>query len=324
MSTVIDVSGKLGEYMLKGWVLTDKICSNCSKVPLMRSPSGPTVYFCANCDAVPPTAAASSSRSGLDGSRLTPPTHAYSVLLDEKSSVSSASSMTPSRTSTPPTEVSQAPSSPTFAPPVDMGEVMRRRQQSDTASAEIGRRMLKGWAMLADECPNSECYGIPLVRPPKPGGEKDPRKECVICGAVYVDEDGAFGSHLVPLQPSPPPNVGAERSTLLPPPPLAPAPQPIPAPRLEMPPSTSTVQLDKGKSTQRQATLAPLASVPSALGSYSAVQESIRSLEFALHALSERVKLLSSSAVLEPTLIAQTADAMAKVAQALVQVRRLE
>lgn len=36
--------------------------------------------------------------------------------------------------------------------------------------------MLKGWAMLADECPGSDCYGIPLVRPPKAGGSIDPRK----------------------------------------------------------------------------------------------------------------------------------------------------
>ena len=55
-------------------------------------------------------------------------------------------------------------------------ELLRRRRQSDTASAEIGKRMLKGWAMLADECPNSTCYGIPLVRPPKTGAGVDPRK----------------------------------------------------------------------------------------------------------------------------------------------------
>lgn len=32
-----------------------------------------------------------------------------------------------------------------------------------------------GWAMLADECPNVDCYGVPLVRPPRAGG-RDPRK----------------------------------------------------------------------------------------------------------------------------------------------------
>ena len=29
--------------------------------------------------------------------------------------------------------------------------------------------------MLADECPNERCYGVPLVRPPLVGG-RDPRK----------------------------------------------------------------------------------------------------------------------------------------------------
>lgn len=67
-------------------------------------------------------------------------------------------------------------SSPTFAPPVDTEETIRRRQQSDQASSEIGKRLLKGWAMLGEECPNIRCYGIPLVRPPKTGEERDPRK----------------------------------------------------------------------------------------------------------------------------------------------------
>ena len=63
--------------------------------------------------------------------------------------------------------------------------------------------------MLVEECPNSTCYGIPLMRPPKVGG-KDPRKvgasrqemmsslmlvaplqECVVCGNTYVEDDEA-------------------------------------------------------------------------------------------------------------------------------------
>jgi hypothetical protein len=83
-----------------------------------------------------------------------------------------------SRSSTPPTEESHDLSSPTFALPEETEESIRRRQQSDFASAEIGNRLLKGWAMLADECPRSTCYGIPLVRPPKSGRDKDPPKVC--------------------------------------------------------------------------------------------------------------------------------------------------
>ena len=94
-----------------------------------------------------------------------------------------SSSSYATRSSTPPTEVSSTLSSPTF-PPADTEELLRRRQQSDAASAEIGRRLLKGWAMLADECPNVRCYGVPLVRPPKAGGGQDPRKVC----ACFMDK----------------------------------------------------------------------------------------------------------------------------------------
>ncbi|KAG6895526.1 hypothetical protein C0992_000832, partial [Termitomyces sp. T32_za158] len=89
---------------------------------------------------------------------------------------SATSASIPSRSSTPPTEVSSVLSSPVFAPPEDNEESRRRREQSDFASTEIGKRLLKGWAMLGDECPNNRCYGVPLVRPPKAGSDKDPRK----------------------------------------------------------------------------------------------------------------------------------------------------
>ncbi|KAJ7276288.1 hypothetical protein B0H12DRAFT_1084556 [Mycena haematopus] len=178
-----DVSGTLGEYMLKGWVLTDKTCPNagCS-VPLMRSPAArsPVVHFCASCD------------GGPDSIRPSVP---------DASATSSSSYF--SRSSTPPTEVSSTLSSPVFAPPPETEESRRRRQQSDEASAAIGQRLLKGWAMLADECPNERCFGVPLVRPPNAGGEKDPRKECVICKTIYITEvDWAGRERLVSENPS--------------------------------------------------------------------------------------------------------------------------
>ena len=48
-----------------------------------------------------------------------------------------------SRSSTPPTDISSDLSSPTFALPVETAENVRRRQQTDAASAEIGARLLK-------------------------------------------------------------------------------------------------------------------------------------------------------------------------------------
>jgi hypothetical protein len=136
---------------------------------------------------------------------------------NSSSTDSSSAHESHSRPSTPPTEISSTLSSPTFAPPVDTEETIRRRQQSDQASAEIGKRLLKGWAMLGEECPNIRCYGIPLVRPPKTGEDKDPRKvsnslqflihataiylvqECVICGTVYVTDVSEGWQRLVPV-----------------------------------------------------------------------------------------------------------------------------
>lgn len=133
----------------------------------------------------------------------------------ESSSSTVSSTSHGSRPSTPPTDLSSTLSSPTFAPPVETEDMIRRRQQSDQASTEIGKRLLKGWSMLADECPNTRCYGIPLVRPPKTGIDKDPRKvcghlaqhnrcvqqlldqECVICGTIYITEDPEGWQRLV-------------------------------------------------------------------------------------------------------------------------------
>ncbi|PAV21069.1 sjogrens syndrome scleroderma autoantigen 1 family [Pyrrhoderma noxium] len=183
--TAIDVSSKLGEYMLKGWVLTDDICPNKNcPVPLMRSPKNqvPQTFFCANCDGGP--------RSQSSSTPARSPPVVIQVPGQSSPSVHSSSASTISRSSTPPTDLSSNPESPDFALPVESAESIRRRQQSDEASSEIGKRLLRGWAMLADECPNEHCYGIPLVRPPLPGG-KDPRKECVICNRIYVDEKDA-------------------------------------------------------------------------------------------------------------------------------------
>ena len=130
----------------------------------MRSPNGqtPVVHFCVSCDGDPSQGPAQSSVPRRS-SQISSPT-------------TMSTNRSASRASTPPTDASSDIDPPLLPPVVDTVTILRRRQQSDRASAEIGNRLLKGWAMLADECPGAECYGVPLVRPPKPGGGKDPRK----------------------------------------------------------------------------------------------------------------------------------------------------
>ncbi|KAI0676830.1 hypothetical protein C8Q78DRAFT_48192 [Trametes maxima] len=332
MATVIDVSSSLGEYMLKGWILTDRICSKCSRVPMMRSPSAAAVstQFCVNCDPAPGCSNAAGTGSS---SPSRPPIAPRPSSLPDVSSVSTISYSTRmSGASTPPTDVSSEPESPPLVPIMDTAELLRRRQQSDTASAEIGKRMLRGWAMLADECPNLNCYGIPLVRPPKVQATIDPRKECVICGIVYVDEKDMLGQdRLVPVQ-----SMSSPANTHRP---------PVPVPSGT---SSSQVLGDKGKGRARSGTppspdnghngqyylpqLQPTAAsherpqpkVPTPrTTTASALEVSARSLEHSLLALSTRLDSLSGGPILDPAPIAQTADAIAKVSQALTQVKQL-
>ena len=65
--------------------------------------------------------------------------------------------------------------------------MLQRRAQSDLASAEIGRRLLQGWAMLADECPNDTCYGVPLLRPPKRLSDGNPSNTKVTSSLLEID-----------------------------------------------------------------------------------------------------------------------------------------
>jgi len=294
-----DVSGILGQYMLKGWVLTDRTCSTagCS-VPLMRSPTGktPIIHFCASCDGGPDS--------------IRPPTQ----LPDSTASVSSSSQL--SRSSTPPTEVSSTLSSPIFALPAETEESRRRRHQSDAASAAIGQRLLKGWAMLADECPNMQCFGVPLVRPPKAGGEKDPRKECVICGLVYVTEVDWAGRERLVLEDS-----GKNIAT------------PVNKGKAREDPQSAALHAETSSSPTAQVneqiklvSLPPsniITSVAKANTMLSTLDESARGLESTLRALSGRLTSLMAGHS-DPSSIGSVADAVSKVVHALAQIRQLQ
>ena len=136
-------------------------------MPMMRSPphSGDNILVCVNCK---------------DPERGEPPSSVASIVLtgplvkqnakgpedsNEMLSISTASDPLSDGMSTPPTDVTPPPSPPFVLPPPSE-EMIQRRAQSDRASQEIGSRMLRGWTMLADECINPTCYGIPLVRSP--------------------------------------------------------------------------------------------------------------------------------------------------------------
>ncbi|KAG6837559.1 hypothetical protein H0H93_007740 [Arthromyces matolae] len=279
MSSIADVSNRLGEYMLKGWVLTDQSCQTpgCN-VPLMRSPANksPTIHFCANCDTIP-------GEPGPQASARSPNSTSSSV----------ASDSNPSRSSTPPTEVSSSLSSPVFAPPAETEESRRRRQQSDTASAEIGKRLLKGWAMLRDECPN----------------------ECVICGGIYVVETDEIGrDRLVST------NASSSGSISL------------PTELIGAQSEHHPIIVHQGP-LGAQAITAPNPIIPTGLANslvrdaphLQVLEDSASALQSTLYVLSSRLKLISDPNVaIDLASIGSTADTISKVTQALTHVRQLQ
>ncbi|KAF5331586.1 hypothetical protein D9611_007752 [Ephemerocybe angulata] len=301
--TLSDVTAVMGEFMLKGWVLTDKACPTrgCA-VPLMRSPRGqsPEVYFCAKCNGSPNAPAHSEPE----------------IATQEASEVSSATSKSrgssTSRSSTPLTEVSNGHDDEEFVLPPETEESRRRRAQSDRASTEIGARLLKGWAMLGEECPNDTCYGIPLVRPPSQGGEKDPRKECVICGNVYLPE--AAQLPVSEAQPTAGNKAGVVGD--------------LQKERLASPQGQQTEATFIRKEPSLSSTFLPPPVGPSGVeapaGDLSALNTAAHALQTSLNVLSARMTSLASSSSLDVAGLGNAADAIGKVVQALSQVKSMQ
>jgi len=290
----------------------------------MRSPSGqtPVVHLCVSCDGDPSQGPAQTPAQPKS-SRISSPTTA-------------STHRSASRASTPPTDIPSDIDSPLLPPIPDTDFILRRRQQFDRASTEIGNRLLKGWAMLADECPSAECYGIPLVRPPKPGGGKDPRKECVICGAVYIDEQKLGGlDHLIAQPYTNPtteehtekdkdvesldlPNSTQSKNSVINPPAAI-----LPANST----STNTLLMQSNLLPQGLPSTHPFAQAQrtanrSDSSAISTLESADRALQVSLQALADQLNLsVISGATLDPRFIGDLAEAIQKVTVAFTSVR---
>jgi len=199
--------------------------------------------------------------------------------------------------------------------------------------------------MLADECPNPRCYGVPLVRPPQAGGGKDPRKECVACGTVYILEGDEHGwDRLVIVDPPELRDNRVFRESLHRDDPESPVlkTSALKEHRLENSwragadanehstlsretDATAQSRLHQGLQ-QLHTSAAPerIGSKLSKIGTENVLDETTKSLELALQSLSQRLTTISGTVTIsDPMSIGQTADAMGKVAQALTQIERL-
>ena len=148
----------------------------------------------------------------LSKTRASSPTSSYGDV-ESKSFLNTHNESTidvsvPSVPDTPPTPHSHIPSPilpGSTVPVIDPLLLAVRREQSDRASSAIGQYLLRGWTLLGDECQNSECYAVPLMKRPKvtrnikteEGASStasstaklaDPRRHCVICKRDYLRE----------------------------------------------------------------------------------------------------------------------------------------
>jgi len=191
------------------------------------------------------------------------------------------------RSSTPPTEVSSTLSSPVFAP-------------------------LKGWAMLADECSNPGCFGVPLVRPPRPSADGLVQKECVACKTLYLeDADGRPRTSLTPSS-----RVPDALTTLL---------APSSSQRQDRY-SESALVPSRNLSEEPIKDAAPHnpqvpAQAHASQVEYSAV---VISLNRALLSLSQRMDAITNDpSTCAPATLGELSDTMAKVARAIQEIRQL-
>lgn len=221
--------------MLRGWTLTDRTCIHCHLTPLMRQPlrevetEAQREEFCATCQGSPggegehsrvcafgttanlillvrpPQAGQSSSTANVPAPHVNGISNGVNEINGHSRTVSDSTSfgdLSSSKSSEPDIDMQlDIPFAvPTPIQPADPAARpsphAERDAQSARASSLIGDMLLRGYSLLADSCPNSTCYGIPLVGQPRtrrPGGRdaglEDTKKQCVICNRVY-DKNG--------------------------------------------------------------------------------------------------------------------------------------
>ncbi|KAF9402474.1 hypothetical protein BGZ94_004900, partial [Podila epigama] len=125
-----------------------------------------------------------------------------------------------------------------------------KREQSERASRLIGQKMLQGWAMLQDPCPNPECHGVPLLR------SREKKEYCVVCENYFQrEQDLEHGTFTI--VPAPSSKVPSATASVPPPPPQEAAAPATSVASTSTPPPTTTAT-----STALEATAAPSTPAP--------------------------------------------------------------
>jgi uncharacterized Zn finger protein (UPF0148 family) len=115
---------RIGDYLLKGWVLTDQGCTRCN-IPTMRTKDRQQVGFCVLCD-----------------DKLNP----IPLNLDEN------------------VPLNNTLDESVYEEDLDelLASVDQNIPKVDV-SALLGQKLLQGWTMMEDICPRDMCVGVNLL-----------------------------------------------------------------------------------------------------------------------------------------------------------------
>ncbi|KAJ1980546.1 hypothetical protein H4R34_002417 [Dimargaris verticillata] len=227
MSSLDSVTTALSQYMLKGWVLTDTECPNGCGVPLVRTKDN-SQSVCVRCAAAP-------TQTNRETDHYRPTGHsARSREAELKPEPERSTMAQPRRGSLGDGAGSTSSLSPK---PEALDAAAARRAKSDEIAQLISDRLLAGWTLLGEYCPNPTCETTPLIRL-----RKGPRY-CVSCESTILTEaeynaqraaSHAKGDTPQPQRPPSPPlarSSGASHQLLLPSRPKTPAASPTVKPR---------------------------------------------------------------------------------------------
>ncbi|KXS12973.1 hypothetical protein M427DRAFT_71724 [Gonapodya prolifera JEL478] len=211
-----DAVRAIGQYLLRGWVLTDAACADCG-CPLMRSKDA-SLTFCPVCAPVPLSVSAwgpATSSSSSSGATSTLPVASSSANPPPSTSPRARRSPSPSELerqaalALQEAEAKFHADDPLVSPTSDIEdsiEAFRRETGRNTTitssttrttngsgngtlngtsheppTKRLAQLMLQGWTLTAEMCPREECEGIPLVR------NRLRHRHCASCLATYVD-----------------------------------------------------------------------------------------------------------------------------------------
>jgi len=167
------ISAKLGERMLSGWIMLNRVCENdqCSSTPLMCKSSDKAHMECVACGTVWTEDESGDLVSTAAAFAAQPKAAPAPVSLrTPASSADSASTALDSHFSR--LNQSDAPILNLF-----------QRSDPNAPSELLAAKMLKGWALLEQCCQKDGCVGIPLMR------DKAGVVQCVVCGNNKAQAD---------------------------------------------------------------------------------------------------------------------------------------